>query len=293
MELAWPTISNKRAMAVSQSWESNRTDPSGALLKTWQAETLPVVVAGCGGGCSAGCTNKNANCSMWAKKNQCEENPGYMHAMCPLSCPSASNQKGWKLSSDGTVKTPGGDCLDAAGQLPAADAGLNWLRTAKCDPDSPTQKWLHPNNTNTLKSKANGLCLGVMSHWLWPQPMVSLLGCGGSKTDLTFTADGMLTSSSGYGCFGVSTTQGPASGLWRKPMAGGKTAVLAINAAALPNTITIDVGMVLAPDASLASGVGVATEATATDVWTGQSLGEVTNVSRVVPPHGNIFIVLE
>ena len=22
----------------------------------------------------------------------------------------------------------------------------------------------------------NGLCLGMMSHWLWPQPMVSLLG---------------------------------------------------------------------------------------------------------------------
>jgi hypothetical protein len=52
MELAWPTISNKRAMAVSQCWESSRPDPSGTVLKVWQAETQPAVVAGCGDGCT-------------------------------------------------------------------------------------------------------------------------------------------------------------------------------------------------------------------------------------------------
>jgi hypothetical protein len=35
---------------------------------------------------------------------------------------------------------------------------------------------------------------------------------------------------------------------WRKPMPGGKTAVLAINGAALPHSITIDVATVLALD---------------------------------------------
>ena len=69
-------------------------------------------------------------------------------------------------------------------------------------------------------------------------------------------------------------------------MAGEKTAVLAINAAALAANITIDVATALAPD-----GKGHKS-AHAMDVWSGESLGTVTTISREVPPHGNIFVTL-
>ena len=285
MAAAWPALSNPRAIAVSQSWEAGRADPSGALLRSWQAPTLPAVVAGCGPSCP--CVDKNANCSRWAKERQCDLNPGYMHAICPASCPSTANQTGWRLGADGSVRTPLGDCLDAAGQLPAKDAGLNWLRTKPCEPGAASQKWTYA--ANQLQA-ASGLCLGVMSHWLWPQPMVSLLGCGSPNTNLTLHPNGTLSTATDYGCFGVSALQGPLSSLWRKPMAG-KTAVLAINGAALPHTITINVSQVLSADAP--PGQGAPTEASVVDVWTGESLGKVASVSRVVRPHGNIFITLE
>lgn len=285
---AWPTISNRRVIAVSQSWEAGRADPSGALLASWQAPTLPAVVAGCGPGCA--CIDKNVNCSRWAKQMQCVLNPGYMYAICPASCPSTSNQTGWNLRDDGSVLTPSGDCLDAAGQLPAKDAGLNWLRTRPCDSSVPTQQWTYAKHR--LKSAANGLCLGMMSHWLWPQPMVSLLGCDSRSTNLTLHTNGTMSSPSSYGCFGVSDIQGPLSSIWRKPVAGGQTAVLAINGAALPHTITINVSQVLHSEA-LAVGQRAPTKAKAVDVWTGEALGVVDHVTRLVRPHGNIFITLE
>ena len=141
LENAWPIISNKLAMEVSQSWEAHRPNPSGAPVRIWQAETA----AGCGGGLRrrlplSDLRQQESNCSMWAKQNQCEENPGYMNAVCPASCPKTSNTTGWKLTKAGLVETPSGDCLDAAGMLPPGPGGLNWLRTAACDPSSPTQK---------------------------------------------------------------------------------------------------------------------------------------------------------
>lgn len=111
LDLAWPTISNKRAMEVSQCWEEDRADPSGAIMKVWQAETIPAVVANCGASCSSQCVNKNVNCTTWAKDNQCTENPGYMRAICPASCPATSNQTGWKLTSAGSLETPDGAAL--------------------------------------------------------------------------------------------------------------------------------------------------------------------------------------
>lgn len=69
-------------------------------------------------------------------------------------------------------------------------------------------------------------------------------------------------------------------------MADSRTAVLAINGAALAANITVDVASVLAPD-----GEGH-NSADAVDVWSGKSLGTVTRVSGMVPPHGNIFLVL-
>ena len=286
---AWPTISNRAAIAVSQSWEAGRADPSGALLASWQAPTLPAVVAGCGPGCA--CVDKNARCSRWAREEQCVLNPGYMHAICPASCPSTANQTGWELRGDGSVLTPSGDCLDAAGQLPARDAGLNWLRTRPCNASAPSQRWTYADHR--LASVTSGRCLGMMSHWLWPQPMVSLLSCGSSSTKLTLHANGTMSSPSGFGCFGVSNLQGPLSSIWRKPMAGGKTAVLAINGAALPHTITINVSQVLRSEAAAAGQSEAAAQARAVDVWTGEALGVVDHVTRLVRPHGNVFITLD
>eukprot|EP00729_Bicosta_minor_P000100 gene100-10827_t len=244
LDLAWPTISNKRAMEVSQCWEEDRADPSGAIMKVWQAETIPAVVANCGASCSSQCVNKNVNCTTWAKDNQCTENPGYMRAI-------------W--------------------QLPAADSGLNWLHPKKCNPKAKSQMFTYKNNQ--LVSSENGMCLGVESHWLWPQPMVSLVGCGGAKTNVTLHANGTLSSAAGFGCYGISNNQGPPSTVWRKPMPGGKTAVLAINGGGLEQEITIDVATMLAPDYL--------------HTIAGKTLGNVSKVTRKVPPHGNIFIRLE
>ena len=287
MELTWPHISNRRAMAVSQTWQADRPDPTGSLLKTWQAPNLESVVVGCG--CASPCVNRNASCSAWAEANQCAENPRFMRTTCPKSCSTDSQQSGWKLQPSGLVTTPSGACLDAAGQLPALDAGPNWLRTRKCDPSSATQKFAYGGSQ--LKAH-DGRCLGVVMHWLWTQPMVSLLECGGGKTFVALDVEtGTLDSGSGYGCFGVSRLAGPPSTLWRKPLPDGQTAVLAINGAALPQRITLNVSEVLAPDAprgQLAEGAA----AHATDVWSGKELGTVSTVTRTVPAHGNIFLTL-
>jgi len=292
LDLAWPSISNPRALAVSQCWEAERADPSGALMKVWQAETIPAVVAGCSAGCSRQCVDQNSKCSRWAKDNQCVENPGYMRAVCPASCPQTSEQIGWKLTSDGGVQTPAGDCLDTAAQLPSVGSSLNWLRTRKCDPSSVTQRFEYQDHE--LVSNATGMCLGVESHWLWPQPMVSLVGCGGAKTNLTLHKNGTLSSQTDFGCFGVSSVQGPPSSIWRKPLPNGKTAVLAINGAALPHEITIDVAAMLAPDYQRSAGTtDTPMGATITDIWTGQSLGKHSNITRNVKPHSNIFVMLE
>ena len=151
----------------------------------------------------------------------------------------------------------------------------------------PSQRWTYTNNN--LKSASTGLCLGAMSHWLWPQPMVSLLRCGTSATNVTMRANRTLRSASDYGCFGVSAVQGPPSSMWRKPTANGKTAVLAINSAALPHTITINVSEMFIPNSSHADS---ATEAFAVDIWSGAFLGKVKSISRVVRPHSNLFVTL-
>jgi hypothetical protein len=159
-------------------------------------------VVGCGTGCP--CKDKNPKCPEWAKQGQCEANPGYMSADCAASCPSTSNSSGWKLPQEntGAVVTPSGKCLDTAGQLtPAPGSGLNWLRTADCDTSSATQQWRYVNNT--IKSTATGQCVGVQSHWLWGQPMVSMMSCANAKqSGLTLYANGTLSSMSGFGCLG-------------------------------------------------------------------------------------------
>ena len=126
--------------------------------------------------------------------------------VCPKSCPSNSNQSKWQINSDGTVTTPVGDCLDTAGQLPGPGSGLNWLLTKPCNASSASQKFIYSDDS--IRSVANGLCLGVESHWLWGQPMVSMVSCGGLKTNLTLHKQtGTLRSATNFGCLGVSNRQ--------------------------------------------------------------------------------------
>lgn len=103
---------------------------------------------------------------------------------------------------------------------------------------------------------------------------------------LTLDRNGTLRSGTGFGCLGTSNLAGPLSTLWRKPLTGGRTAVLAINGAALPARVTIDVAAALARDGHNY------TAADALDVWDGSDLGTVRSISASVPPHGNIFVIL-
>lgn len=289
---AWPLISNRRMMEVSRTWEADRLGPSGLLLRSWRDTTLPALTVGCGPSCP--CQDRNARCAQWAAAGQCSKNPGYMLAVCPASCPVSTNQSGWRLLDDGRVVTPRGDCLDAAGQLPGPGSGLNWLRTRPCG-EQPSQRWswTPTNGTGTLRSlwpRAAGPCIGAVSHWLWPQPMVSLMDCGGQHSQLTLGEGGVLKVGNGLGCIGDSEIlTGPPSTLWRKPLSGGRTAVLAINAAAIAHDITVDYAEVLAEDPG-AGGL----QQTATDVWTGAKLNaNSTSITLTVAPHGNAFLVLE
>ena len=43
-----------------------------------------------------------------------------------------------------------------------------------------------------------------------------------------------------YGCVGVSYDSGPPSTIWAKPLTGGRTALLVINAADMPQSVTLD-----------------------------------------------------
>jgi hypothetical protein len=32
------------------------------------------------------CSDNNDNCNFWASQGECQSNPGFMHANCPVSC---------------------------------------------------------------------------------------------------------------------------------------------------------------------------------------------------------------
>ena len=71
------------------------------------------------------CVNRNANCSKWAKEKQCEENPGYMRAVCPASCPSTANQTGWTITAAAADDKSGQGGQQVVGPVPGqyADQG--------------------------------------------------------------------------------------------------------------------------------------------------------------------------
>ena len=70
---AWPVISNKEVIQISQTWVADATFPSGRLLRSWQAANAPTVVRRGGGRCdSSPCVDDRPDdCARWAKAGQC------------------------------------------------------------------------------------------------------------------------------------------------------------------------------------------------------------------------------
>jgi hypothetical protein len=86
----------------------------------------------------------------------------------------------------------------------------------------------------------------------------------------------------------VSRDSGPPSTVWAKPLAGGRTALLAINGADTPQRIALDFAALLGGEGQ--AGGSQAWEAR--DVWMGVDLGTREGVARDVPPHDCILLIL-
>ena len=180
----------------------------------------------------------------------------------------------------------GGVCLDAAGQLPETDAP-NWLRMRACDATIKTQVW-SMTAQGQIKSNATGQCLGNNVHWLWDwKGVFALTNCNPADNQQQFTlraSDGALVLPAGNVCAGSSDRSGPASQVWRKPLADGAMAVLVINAALLPQTINV----------SLADLNMTAATASARDIFAHADLPNVEGEFAVsVAPHDSAMLVLQ
>ena len=299
LDAAWPVISNKEVIAVSQTWVKGVPYPSGRLLKSWQAKNAPTITVrgGCG---KIGCVDSNVNCSMWAKEMQCELNPAYMHSNCRKSCHTceAGNYSEWSYA-DGQLKSTGEMCLDLDGQLPAGHGGSNVLHTMPCDGSKPSQQWLF-NKTNGAihhksKTEDGDVCLRAFSTWLWDRPVVDTQGCDPAKPGVnelwSLNANGTLNNgvahvNGQFGCIEVSGKAGPPSTIWAKPLdKNGKMALLAINGADLPQKITLNYTELLGP----AHGKLYKTR----DVWEGKWMaGTPRIITKEIGPHDCLMVVV-
>ena len=306
---AWPIISNKEALAISQTWIQSHAFPSGKLLKHWQAPNAPTLVVR--GGCSQdGCRDDEEQCSKWAKDDQCLQNPGYMHQHCRKSC-SRCDPKAffdtWAFRATGTggggggggTLSPGGDlCLDTRGQLPGGHSGGNVMHVLPCD-SAPlsNQNWTFNATGGVLQAPhaVGAPCLRVFDTWLWSVPIVTTLshGCNDLKPQRneqwTLHPNGTLQNAQ-YGCVEVSRTSGPPTTIWAKPLEGGRLALLAINGADLPQTVELDFRQLLLEGGMVDDDAPQEWEVR--DVWMAASLGARTNLQRRVPPHDCVLLVL-
>ena len=242
----------------------------------------------------------------------------YMLSNCKKSCGKCShaNYTSWvfeKASGQAYGALRLGDhCLDTAGQLPPAHGGTpNVLHTAPCDPTKSGQRWLF-NGTRGLVHSPSGvtvavegsaeddaaLCLRVTPTWLWATPVVSLDGrCEpGGQTEWTLHPNGTLQSV-GFGCVGLSADSGPPTTIWAKPLTKGRVALLAINGADASQTIGLNFAELLAllHPSFVGGKKGSAAEDkkwAVRDVWAGKDLGEMSELSREVPPHDCVLVVL-
>jgi hypothetical protein len=281
MKAAWPIISNKEVLAVSQEWQADRPHPSGRLVKRWQAKNVPTLAVR--GGCdTVGCTDSSVNCTRWAKEKQCDFNPGYMHSHCRKSCGTCDHgtYKGWTFS-EGSLRL-GDMCVDSEGQLPAGHSGSNVMHTLPCDATKESQKWSFNRTDGPIQNGHGGPCLRVFSTWLWDRPIVDSAGCDASNGERwTLHPNGTLANFNA-GCIEVADDSGPPSTIWTKPLSSGRVAVLAINGADMPQTIALDFG-----ELDLGS-----TTWEARDLWAASDLGKLSSLTREVAPHDCIMLVL-
>ena len=183
MAAVWPIISNKETIEISQTWVASASQPSGRLVKSWQAPNLPTIVApSCK--CLPGNTNRNHECTPPFDCSVCSagnlSDDGVFGAN--QSWPGIAAMRGWEY--DATAKTmsrpasahaAGKLCLDVKGQLPG---GLNYQHMLPCD-GSSAQQW-NFNDTSGLLQSVNDTtqCLQGAEWWTWlGRPMVTLGGC--------------------------------------------------------------------------------------------------------------------
>ena len=90
-----------------------------------------------------------------------------------------------------------------------------------------------------------------------------------------------------FGCIEVSANSGPPSTIWAKPLHDGAVALLAINGADMQQTFDLDLGELLAGQAG-----GQQKQWRARDVWAADDLGTIGSLTRSVPPHDCILLLL-
>ena len=200
------------------------------------------------------------------------------------------------------------------------------MHALPCKVNQPSQVWRFNGTNDTLQATsqapiagggggADGSppCLRVISTWLWATPIVTTeswsAGCDASKPghneQWTLHNNGTLSNGQ-FGCIEVSRDTGPPTTIWAKPLERGRFALLAINGADMLQTISLDFselllegGMLsLDANASVAAASDVTASAAASnewevrDVWSAVDLGKRTGLSRDVPPHDCILLVL-
>lgn len=247
------------------------------------------------------------NDATWSASTYCAAMPAHPSTRSPLSLlrnarpgppylvqsyardysPPLANVSHWSLdAATGLLRQgDGGVCLDAAGQLPQDDAP-NWMRMRACDATVASQRF-HMLATGQIVSNSTGQCLGNNVHWLWDwRNLFSLTGCDATQNQQLWTlraADGALQLPAAGVCAGSSDVSGPASQVWRKPLAGGKVAVLVVNGALLPQTVSV----------SLSELNMTATTASARDAFAKADLPPVSgSFSVTIAPHDSAMVVL-
>ena len=138
---AWPIVSNKEAIAISQTWVHGTPYPTGRLIKSWQAPNLPTLVVRGGCGTDA-CADSNPRCAEWAKEDQCIANPGYMRQNCKKSCHACDqgDYAKWKCGAALEARAFPQSTLPATPAMPA----LQTLPNLHRHPRHPTHP-AHPS----------------------------------------------------------------------------------------------------------------------------------------------------
>lgn len=303
LTLAWPTISNREVIEISQTWVHGMPYPSGKLLASWQAPNVPTLAVR--GACAdTPCTDENPKCPQWAKEQQCEANPSYMHYHCKKSCHTCAhgNYTSWAYA-DGVLTAGSGLCVDLSGQLPGGHSGGNVMHALPCNASASTQKWAFNGTGGAIQTAASAMlegregsapCLQSFDSWLWDRPEVNTNGCDASKPghnqQWTLFTNGTLMNGQ-FGCIEVTDKQGPPTTVWAKPLdAHGKVALLAINGADKPQKMVLDFAKLLAPEHGALVPRGETWQAR--DVYAAEDLGLRASLTEVVGPHDCVLLVL-